>query len=190
MDLDESMTTSTSSTPSALQDIADNDESFEDDDLFPEPTNGGGGITNNSNHPQTPPANDHLNAAAPGELSPPRSQPRPQSDEGGQQPTRGAGTGSIPNGGHGPAIANIAATRSAARPTATTTTEQREELETNAVEQLLTGNDREERPGWGWKSKKAQEEMQRAWDNITDRDFSLKEYGDVVMLGKAQLAQQ
>ena len=43
-----------------------------------------------------------------------------------------------------------------------------------------------DQPGMGWKSKKAQEEMQRSWEFIVDRDFSLKDFGDVVLLGKQQ----
>ena len=35
-------------------------------------------------------------------------------------------------------------------------------------------------------NKKAQEEYDRAWNNIVDQDFSLKEFGDVVMQGKEQ----
>lgn len=35
-----------------------------------------------------------------------------------------------------------------------------------------------DRPGAGWKNKKAQEEMARAWENVVDRDFDVKAYGD------------
>lgn len=44
---------------------------------------------------------------------------------------------------------------------------------------LLSGED-EWKAGQGWKSKKAQEDMQRAWDSVVDKDFSLKEFGDVM----------
>jgi hypothetical protein len=53
----------------------------------------------------------------------------------------------------------------------------------------IGNNQRDETPGYGWKDKNAQAEMQRAWESVVDRDFSLKEYGDVMMLGKAQIAQ-
>src|SRR3978361_988924 len=63
-DADAPITTSTSSTPSNLQDTIVADEGFEEGNLS----------TEDNDRPRTP-ANDHLNAAAPGELSPPRSQP-------------------------------------------------------------------------------------------------------------------
>lgn len=173
MDHDETMTTSTSSTPSALQDIIDADEGYEDDNLFPDSTND---ITSN-NRPQTP-ANDHLNAAAPGELSPPRSQPQPEGTS--QQHT----LQSIPNGGH--VAANTSATRSSARVAAIDAKFEAQREDPNAAPSL---EERDERSGWGWRNRKAQEEMQRAWDSVVDRDFSLKEFGDVVLQGKAQMGQ-
>lgn len=33
-------------------------------------------------------------------------------------------------------------------------------------------------PGAAWKSKRAQEDFQRAIESVIDRDFSLKEFGD------------
>lgn len=187
------MTTSTSSTPSALQDIAETDDAYdEDEDLFPETAN---------NHLRTPPDNDHLNATAPGELSPPRSQPPTQIDE--SNATAGVGgattNSSVPNGG-AQGNAGVGANTSAARtgPTTRSTTiaaaagngtaAASRETTLDIPSQLLDDQDQDQRPGWAWKNKKAQEEMQRAWENITDRDFSLKEYGDVVMLGKARMA--
>ncbi|EHY55882.1 hypothetical protein HRR83_006733 [Exophiala dermatitidis] len=189
MDLDETMTTSTTSTPSpsAFQDTGDIDvdESFDDDtpnNLLPDnpagPTNG----QHQHNHPRTPPpANDHLNAAAPGELSPPRSQPNSQSSG-----TDGGPTTNLLNGGR----ANTSAARTTRQSTQMAGTHREDAngggggggIQSDQTEQ-------DERPGWGWKNKKAQEDMQRAWDSIVDRDFSLKEYGDVVMQGKAQLGQ-
>lgn len=159
MDLDETMTTSTNSTPSEAADA------FDDDNLFPDSRTSDRALT---------PANDHLNAAAPGELSPPRSQPR--SDESVPQV--------IPNGAG--QQANTSVTRSAAKttaPDAALASETRPD-DTAALSAAGALGEREERPGWGWKNKKAQEEMQRAWESVVDRDFSLKEYGDVVMLGK------
>ncbi|EXJ85272.1 hypothetical protein A1O3_05947 [Capronia epimyces CBS 606.96] len=194
MDLDETMTTSTSSTSSILQDNAEVEGSLDGDNLSPEA--GGGVGVGIIDHPQTPPTHNPISAAAPGELSPPQSQPHSQSDEGSAPTTRAtAAASSAPKGGHGhghghdhPRVgANIAAARAAARSTPTAGPDaQRDE----AAASQPPGNERDERPGWGWKSKKAQDEMQRAWDNIVDRDFSLKEYGDVVMRGKEQLAQQ
>lgn len=98
--------------------------------------------------PQTP-QNDHLNASAPGELSPPRSQ------------THDARS-SFTNGTYGDAAGGVAGTGAAAEKPAT------------------------EQPGQGWKNKKAQEEMQRSWDNVVDKDLNLKEFGDVIMQGKQQ----
>lgn len=164
MDLDETMTTSTTSSPSAPPDT------FEDDNLFPDPRT--------SDRAHTP-ANDHLNAAAPGELSPPRSQPR--SDE--SVPL------AIPNGAG--QQANMSATRSLGRGAAMDPTmlSETQRDDTSSLSAAGALGEREERPGWGWKNKKAQEEMQRAWDSVVDREFTLKEYGDVVMLGKKALEQ-
>lgn len=159
MDLDETMTTSTTSSPSAAADA------FDDDNLFPDSRASERALT---------PANDHLNAAAPGELSPPRSQPR--SDERVPQ--------AIPNGAG--QQANTSVTRSAAK-AATMDSALASEARTDDTASLAAAGalgEREERPGWGWKNKKAQEEIQRAWESVVDRDFSLKEYGDVVMLAK------
>jgi len=36
------------------------------------------------------------------------------------------------------------------------------------------------KPGSGWKSKRAQEEYHRAMDSIVDRDFNLREFGDIL----------
>ncbi|KAK4943215.1 hypothetical protein LTR10_017239 [Elasticomyces elasticus] len=172
MDLDETMTTSTASTPSAPQDPVD--EAFEDDNLFP------GSALND--RPRTP-ANDHLNAAAPGELSPPRSQTHGEDMQINESLRQ-----SIPNGSH--PSANSRATRSAARQPGGMDARY-DGAQSADPSSLRTGvNERDETPGWGWKDKKAQEEMQRAWESVIDRDFSLKEYGDVMMLGKAQVGQQ
>ena len=171
MDDDENMTTS-SSTPSGPQDI--NDEGFEEDNHYPQDNN------LLTNRPHTP-VNDHLNAAAPGELSPPRSQPAPTEDiTSVQQPPATSET-----------MANGTANRSSAR---LATQQSRLGAATgaggdNSGFPPLVGGERDmDKPGWGWKNKKAQEEMQRAWDNIIDRDFSLKEFGDVMMQGKAQMS--
>ena len=36
------------------------------------------------------------------------------------------------------------------------------------------------KPGSGWKSKRAHEEYHRAMESVVDRDFSLREFGDVL----------
>ncbi|OQU98371.1 hypothetical protein CLAIMM_04167 [Cladophialophora immunda] len=166
------MTTSTSSSPSALHDTIDIDEGFEDDSLYPEDMNNDNdGDNSQSDRPHTP-ANDHLNAAAPGELSPPRSQRQSQIEDL-QQPASQA-------------MANGTATRSSARVAAM---QSKSEAEGQA-QVASTTDDRDGRgkPGWAWRNKKAQEERQRAWENIVDRDFSLKEFGDVMLQGKAQVS--
>ncbi len=133
-DPDDSMTSTTPSSGDAAL----------EEDLFP-------GSKNPSTvapvRPQTP-QNDHLNASAPGELSPPRSQTHES------RPSFTNGT-----------YADVAGTA----------------VGTGAVETPMA-----DQPGMGWKNKKAQEEMQRSWEYIVDRDFSLKEFGDVMMLGKQQ----
>jgi len=162
------MTTSTTSTPSALQDPNDADEIYEADNLS------GGRI----NDPPRTPADDHLNAAAPGELSPPRSQS--QSEDISVNEAVGQ---AVPNGNH--AGANIRVMRSAARPPADTDM-RHENLRDEGSALPTVSNQRDEQPGWAWKNKKTQEDMQRAWDNIVDRDFNIKEYGDVMLQGKGQ----
>ncbi len=145
MDPDDSMTSTTSSS---------NDAALDDDAMFP----GSKNVANTSAQvrPQTP-QNDHLNAAAPGELSPPRS---------GANETRPSYTNGTYADNGNVAGASAAASSAAVLP-----------AEKNTV------NDQ---PGMGWKNKKAQEEMQRSWDYIVDKDFSLKEFGDVIMQGKQQ----
>lgn len=155
MDPDETMTSSTDSSPSLPGPPLDAGDIDEDDNLFP------------VEDPQTP-ANNHLNAAAPGELSPPRSQPH--SDDSVPQ--------IVPNGTN--SQANMTAvTRQSAR------LQNANQASQEPREDPGAPPERDERPGWGWRNKKAQEEMQRAWDNIVDRDFSLKDYGDVVLLRNA-----
>jgi hypothetical protein len=139
MDADDSMT---STTPSS------GDAALDDDSLFPGSKNPPS--TGTSVRPQTP-QNDHLNAAAPGELSPPRSQ------------THEPRSSSFTNGTYADVIGT-----SSTGPAA-------------AADKPIT-----DQPGMGWKNKKAQEEMQRAWEFVVDRDFTLREFGDVIMQGKQQ----
>ncbi|KIW67158.1 hypothetical protein PV04_06430 [Phialophora macrospora] len=170
-DADETMTTSTSSTPSQLQDTAVTDD-VESDLQHQHPEDSNRAIT---------PANDHLNAAAPGELSPPRSQPSQADHTAAPLPN--------PTNTSGP-MANGTATRSSARLAKPQSTSRG--AGDAAALSALAGSEKDgaNLPGGGWKNKKAQEDMHRAWDNIVDRDFSLKEYGDVMMQGKAHLAGQ
>lgn len=133
MDHDDSMVTSPSS---------QGDENYDDDNLFPESN------TEMAPRPHTP-QNDHLNAAAPGELSPPRSQTNVAEDTG-------------------------------SRATMTTMMDDTEDLSPTAANRTVMKIEEEWKPGQGWKSKTAQEEMQRAWDNVVDKEFSLKEFGDVM----------
>ncbi|KIW18396.1 hypothetical protein PV08_02684 [Exophiala spinifera] len=159
MDLDETMTTSTSSSPPASS-HPDNNE----DDLFPQ------SASSASNAPRTPiPPNEHLNdAAAPGELSPPGSQGH-ENDHHHQPAFNEANTSSrrLRSAGFG-----NQRTAGSANPSSSSAT---------AASASFVEDSREGGAGWGWKNKKAQEEMSRAWDNVVDRDFSLKEYGDVMM---------
>jgi hypothetical protein len=138
---DESMN---STTPSSIdgQPTAD---LLDENTLFPGSNNG---TSTGPVRPQTP-QNDHLNASAPGELSPPRSQ---------TYETRSSFT----NGTY--------------------------DAPTNAQPTANMGNEKTiaDQPGQGWKNKKAQEEMQRSWDSVVDKDLNLKEFGDVVMQGKQQ----
>jgi hypothetical protein len=161
MDPDETMTISTPSTP--------HDEGYEEDTTFNDDE-----TSTLSNGPQTP-ANDHLNAAAPGELSPPRSQQSPSEEP----PTSTfAQTSNMANG---------TATRSSGR-----FGDQQDRHETSAFGHggggTATDKEREnaDAPGYGWKNKKAQEEMSRAWEYVVDQDFSVKEFGDVTMLSKGK----
>ena len=121
---------------------------FEDDNLFP----GSSNVANTSAIRPRTPQNDHLNAAAPGELSPPRSQP----------PTERPST---TNGDHNFEFDGASS------------------MEKGGAESKPSANDK---PGAGYKNKKAQEDRLKALEHIVDRDFSLREYGDVFMIGKQQ----
>jgi len=123
-------------------------------DLFPEST------TATSNQLVQ---NDHLNAAAPGELSPPRSQ---GSEE----------------------------------PEAATTDFTNDEINGHPMmeyrEERIPGTNGDGRgqeptkPGSGWNNKRAQEDFQRAWDTVLDKDFSLREFGDVMATEEPQPSRQ
>lgn len=133
----------------------------EDTDLFPSETNAIGKTTT-PDRPLTP-QNNHLNALAPGELSPPRSESRSQTQILNQQAA---------NAEHGHSIANS-----------------NENGDANGSQVWATesmGRDNRDdaaadgKPGSGWKSKRAQEDYHRAMESMVDRDFSLREFGDVL----------
>ncbi|MCJ1384268.1 hypothetical protein MMC17_007384 [Xylographa soralifera] len=39
--------------------------------------------------------------------------------------------------------------------------------------------DAEKEPGWAWKNKKAMDDYQRAMDQVLDKNFNLREFGDL-----------
>lgn len=146
MEQDDSML----STPSSHQ-----DDTYDDDNLFPD-TNTNTTAKTSYVAAQTP-ANDHLNAAAPGELSPPRSQSLSAGQTNGfSASAKRAGLGED----EGDFISDD------------------DEAIDMKGESSKTGKDEKDKPGAGWKNKKAQEEMARAWENVVDRDFDIKAYGD------------
>lgn len=170
---DETMTTSTSSTPSDPQDLNPTDEGFEEDNLL---------YSEDTNRALTP-ANDHLNAAAPGELSPPRSQAENHIPSSILSASNNTPAGAMANGTATRSSARLAKDSSKAGGTAGAG-------DTAGFLSLANEKELAGQPGGAWKNKKAQEEMNRAWDNIVDKDFSLKEFGDVMLLGKAQMGGQ
>merc|ERR1712000_457895 len=140
-------------------------------DLFPEGTSHAA--------PQTPPRNDHLNAAAPGELSPPRSQGNASAD---------AVTGAL--NGNGPVSAGGA--NGAQEPGNMSSFTDSGNAGLSFAQQGYGGeyngtnkNEKGPQPG-EWKTKKAQDEMVRAWEFVVDREWSAQEYGDVIMAGRQQ----
>ncbi len=143
------------STPSNEGDHDSDQNLYNDDDqdLFP-----------SSDRPSTP-KNNHLNAIAPGELSPPRSQSTSQQvatepNDSVEMGGMGSGDGAAAYDG---ANGNGNGTNRAG--------------ETTAGQQ--NGNDKQYVPGSGWNNRKAQEDYQRAVETLVDRDFSLKQFGDL-----------
>ncbi|KPI38737.1 uncharacterized protein AB675_5748 [Cyphellophora attinorum] len=157
-------------------------------DLFPSSTTD----NNTASGPQTPPHNA-LNAAAPGELSPPRSQhnntaAHTTNGTTSLNPTTQPNTSSmLSNGptGLGSSFGGIGSGMN---------------NNTNAGDLMSMSNVVEQQPGGEtngngngpgeWKSKKAQDEMQRAWEMVADKDWSAREFGDVVLRGRAARSQQ
>lgn len=107
-----------------------------------------------SDQPSTP-KNNHLNATVPGELSPPQSQST-------SQRVGISADDTVDMGGMGyngtDAYSN-----------------------TNGIDGAGDGqqNGKQYVPGSGWKTRKAHEEYQRAAETLVDRDFSLREFGDL-----------
>jgi hypothetical protein len=132
----------------------DNDDD-EDQDLFP-----------SSDRPSTP-RNNHLNAAAPGELSPPQSQTT-------SQQIQTEADESVKMSGMGDDEAEDAYDN-----TNVDTHRADGAGEVVAGQQNGSGMNTQYAPGMGWKNRKAQEEYQRAAETLVHRDFSLKEFGDL-----------
>jgi len=145
MDQDDSML----STPSSNG----NDDTYDEDNLFPSET------ATTSYIPAETPLNDHLNAAAPGELSPPRSDANTQ----GQSQMNGFSTAPLAVDSNDISEDDEAIDMKG---------------EGSRTAGRTTGSEEKNRPGAGWKNKKAQEDMQRSWDFIVDRDFDVRQFGD------------
>lgn len=137
----------------------------EETDLFPSDTNA---VANamNTGRPLTP-QNNHLNALAPGELSPPRSESRSQAYKMNPKGAAADNGNFMANGNDNDNLNG-----------------------SQGLPKDILGQDGKEetagdgKPGSGWKSKRAQEEYHRAMENVIDRDFSLREFGDVLALEK------
>ncbi|ERF71682.1 hypothetical protein EPUS_08995 [Endocarpon pusillum Z07020] len=144
------------STPSN-EDEHDSDQNLynedEDQDLFP-----------SSDRPSTP-KNNHLNATAPGELSPPQSQSTSQRVA--TEPDESVEMGGMGNGDGAGAFDSVNVSVNG----------------TDGAGEMMggqqNGNDKQYVPGSGWKNRKAQEDYQRAAETLVDRDFSLREFGDL-----------
>jgi len=132
-------------------DSVSSSNTMEDDNLFPESAATFMNTGTDFPRPQTP-QNDHLNASAPGELSPPRSQSHSQAQT--NPDLEPAFTFA-----NGHANTNYRAGSS--------------------VNQAASGSGDAPKPG-AWKNKRAQEEYIRAMENVIDKDFSLREFGDVM----------
>jgi hypothetical protein len=127
----------------------------DDQDLFP-----------SSDQPSTP-KNNHLNAAAPGELSPPQSQSTSQQIQtGAEESVKMSGMGDDEaEDAYNNANVDVHGTDGAG--------------ELVEEQQDGSGMNKQYAPGMGWKTRKAQEEYQRAAETLVHRDFSLREFGDL-----------
>lgn len=124
-----------------------NEDEDEDHELFP-----------SSARPSTPKNND-LNAAAPGELSPPQSQPTSQ--RAGIGADDAVDMTSMNDAGAAAAAYNhVNGTDGAGQMSG----------QLNGAPYV---------PGMGWRTKRANEDYHRAAEMLADRDFSLREFGDL-----------
>ena len=160
-------------------------EGHQSQDLFPAP-----------NNPSTP-QNSHLNASAPGELSPPQSRNASQQTSEAQPtsdfPTQM--TDSLPIGLSQPSSSTLPAIQTdipiapKGIPLNTSSSAQGTSLP-SATENGLApiaavgagganGRDDAFKPGAGWKNKKAEEDFQKAMEILLDRDFSVREFGEL-----------
>jgi len=116
------------------------------------PSDSGAEETNlfpSTNDPATPtPDLGHIGQAA--ELSPPTSQ---------DPPMPGDGNVAMDMGGEEAMMNNITG---------------EEERAINGIKGLRTKDDEREAPGGTWKTKRAQEEYQRAMESVVDKDFNLR----------------
>jgi len=118
--------------------------------------------TTNTIRPLTP-QNNHLNALVPDELSPPRSESRSQIYTTSQPNSTAERRHSVANGNDNE---NLNGNRGLPK-----------EILGQDIKDDVAGDGK---PGSGWKSKRAQEEYHRAMESVVDRDFSLREFGDVL----------
>jgi hypothetical protein len=135
-------------------------------DLFP------GGTASNNNGPQTPPRNDHLNAAAPGELSPPRSQGNDTAAT-----TNGNVSVSATSNGN-PAVGDMQEPMSNAAAASGVNNNGNSSTGNNGYS---NGNNASNtwQPG-EWRNKKNAEETARAWDYVVEPNWNANQYGDVM----------
>jgi hypothetical protein len=158
-------------------------------DLFPSGSGAGAGASANNNdtastsdastHPHTPPHND-LNAAAPGELSPPRSQGPSASSPGESafaMPLHNGNGNANVKGKEQAVEGNGVATGNGGVGSAGGAGGQGGQGGQGGAAQWQPGE---------WKSKKNQEEMARAWESVVDRDWDPRQFGDVVLKGRKQ----
>lgn len=153
MDQDDSML----STPSSHG----NDDTYDEENLFPEEVATATSPSQSNYVAAEVPANNHLNAAFPGELSPPRSNTHAQSQANGFAPATGG---------------------------AEETSDDDEAVDVKGERSRAA--DEKSKPGAGWKNKKVQEDMQRSWEFIVDKDFDVRQFGDVLLGRGTQLAQE
>ena len=143
------------STPSSTT----NEDTYDEENLFPSE----GTATTSHTIPAQTPQNDHLNAAAPGELSPPRSTTQSQTQTNGfLSAPLAADSNDISDDDEAIDIKGEGSADAGVGPRGT-----------------VVGADKN-KPGAGWKNKKTQDDMQRSWEFVVDRDFDGRQFGDVL----------